>query len=154
MRYVLSAFACLALVAACTSIEATTPETDARAPGDAAAPRPDSQPADAAGALERILGASCLYSDQGLCTGYVIPSRGALANRDGKATSESILFSAANLCEAFLGTWQQMPCATEALKGSCEIDGEGLVEFYAASGTRTVSALQDACGARGGVWRS
>jgi len=151
MRFELSAFACLAFVASCTPTEATPPERDADAFGDAAA-RHDARPADTAGTLDRILEASCQYSDQGLCTGYVIPPRGALANRDGKATSESILFSAENLCVAFLGTWQRMPCATDSLKGSCEIDDEGLIEFYAADGTRSRSALQDACAARGGVW--
>jgi hypothetical protein len=149
-EWCLSAVAALAI--ACTSTLPDQAGSDAGVEHDGApgVSGGDARSIEAAGP---ILDASCQYPDPGPCIGFVVPKAGSFGNQDGKATSESVLLSGEIQCVASpWASWQDHACAMDALKGSCDLSNQSLVEFYPADDPRSVAALSDACIAKGGVW--
>ena len=149
-QWILSAVAALAI--ACTSTSPGEAGSDSGVEHDGARTLSggDARSMEAAGP---ILDGSCRYPDLDLCMGFVVPRTGSFGNQDGKATSESVLLSGKIQCVAYPGAiWQDHACAMDALKGSCDLSDQSLVEFYPREDPRPLATLSNACIAKGGVW--
>lgn len=146
-----SAVAAFAIACTSTLPDNTGSDSGVEHDGARATGGGDARSIEAAGPL---LDGSCQYPDLDLCMGFVVPKTGSFGNQDGKATSESVLLSGESQCVAYPGTiWQDHACATDALKGSCDLSDQSLIEFYPLEDPRPLTTLSKSCLAKGGVWR-